>query len=283
MAGMPELLTKLYDGKMQKRILRKETIEVREPILILFAGGIKTKITSILTTEQVSSGFMPRFIFITAESDIAKLKPLGPPTQLTINNGEAIRNELTEIFTHYNQKTVLTIKKLKAEIEESVHFPARLTEEAWIRYNKLEHEMLEAGLQSERPEIMTPTYDRLSKSMLKAAVLLAAAEQRGSEVEVREIDILRAITYGEQWKTYVDEVMLSIGKGQAERQLEAVLRTIQREPGISRSKVMQWHHLTAFETSRMFDTLEQRGLITRRRTGKTEKLFSTLTRVGAIG
>src|SRR5690606_32174212 len=99
MAGMAELLTKLYDGKMQKRILRKETVEVREPILILFAGGIKNKVTRILTHEQVSSGFMPRFIFITAESDISTLKPLGPPTQKTINTGDAIRNELIDIYT----------------------------------------------------------------------------------------------------------------------------------------------------------------------------------------
>jgi hypothetical protein len=275
MAGMPELLTKLYDGKMQKRILRKETIEVREPILIVFAGGIKNKITSILTTEQVSSGFMPRFIFITAESDIGKLKPLGPPTQRTINNGEAIRNELTEMFEHYNKHTVMTIRKLKQEVNQEKHFPARLTDDAWVRYNKLEAEMLEAGLKANHPDIMTPTYDRLSKSILKAAVLLAASEQRGEEVVVDVIHVLKAAFYGQQWKGYADEVMRNIGLGQAERQLESVLRTIKRKPGVTRSVVMQYHHLSAIETSRLFDTLEQRGMITRRKTGRTETLYAT--------
>jgi hypothetical protein len=48
-AGMAEMFTKLYDGKMQKRILRKETIEVRDPVLMMFCGGIKNKICGLLT------------------------------------------------------------------------------------------------------------------------------------------------------------------------------------------------------------------------------------------
>ena len=69
MSGMPELLTKLYDGKLQKRMLRKEIIEVKDPRLIIFAGGIRSKTQQLLTLEHVSSGFMPRFVFLTAESD----------------------------------------------------------------------------------------------------------------------------------------------------------------------------------------------------------------------
>jgi hypothetical protein len=273
MAGMPELLTKLYDGKMQKRILRKETIEVRDPVLIFFAGGIKSKITSILTTEQVSSGFMPRFIFITAESDISRLKPIGPPTAVTINNGEAIRNELQEMYSHYNKTVSMTIANLKAKVEEPKHFSARLTDDAWVRYNELEYQMLQSGLKAEHPDIMTPTYDRLSKSILKAATLLAASEQRDQEVVVDLSHLLRAIYYGEQWRTFVDEVMSQIGLGQAERQLEGIVRSIERKPGITRSQIMQWHHLTAYETTRIFETLEQRGSIIRKQTGRTEQLF----------
>ena len=63
-AGMPELFTKLYDGKMMKRVLRKEIIEIKEPCLIVFAGGIKSRITQLLKVEHVSSGFMPRFVYM---------------------------------------------------------------------------------------------------------------------------------------------------------------------------------------------------------------------------
>jgi hypothetical protein len=275
-AGMPELLTKLYDGKMQKRILRKESIDVRDPCLILFAGGIKNKITSLLSFEHVSSGFMPRFIFITAESDITRVKPLGPPTSWTDNNREAIFNELTDLAEHYKQTTTMVIQKLNIEMETQKKWNAQLTPEAWYRYNELETQMLDAGIHSERPEIVTPVYDRLSKSILKAAVLLAAARQKEEIISVEEKDIVRAAAYGENWRMFVREVMGSVGKGQAERQLDNIYNAICRRPGVSRSVLMQSYHLSARDANQLFETLEQRSLISRTKQGRGEVFFPTV-------
>lgn len=277
MAGMPELLTKLYDGKMQKRILRKEVIEVRDPRLIFFAGGIKNKITGLLSFEHVSSGFMPRFIFITAESDISKLKPIGPPSKKTTGNKDAILAELSDIYKHYNRTQELHIKKLKSTITSDVKFEAELTDEAWVRYNQLEATLLEAGLKSSRPEIMTPVGDRLSKSILKAAVLQAASSQRSDKVVVEVDDLLRTIKYGEVWYSYSQEVMDNVGKGNMERQYDNIVRAVVRagSKGVTRSVVMQNFHLNARDTTQVLETLEQRGLITRNKAGRTEILTAT--------
>lgn len=276
MAGMAELLTKLYDGKMQKRLLSKEVVEVRDPRLILFAGGIKDKITSLMSFEQVSSGFMPRFIFITAESDIKRIKPIGPPTNRTTGTRDAILNELEDIAAHYNRTQELHIKKLDVSVKQNVTFDAHLTDEAWIRYNELETKLLEVGLQSDRPDIMTPIGDRLSKSILKAAVLIAAARQRGESVTVEKGDILRAIMYGERWRTYAQDVMENVGKGQGERQLDTIYNAIRKKSieGVSRSYLMQSYHLTARDATFILETLEQRGLISRQKSGRTELLFA---------
>jgi hypothetical protein len=273
MAGMPELLTKLYDGKMQKRILRKETIEVKDPILLLFAGGIKDKITSLLTYEQVSSGFMPRFVFITAESDITKVKPLGPPTDFTDNNRQAIYDELADMANHYKKTRKMVVTGSKIEIETAMHYPAKLTPEAWFRYNTLETMMLDIGMDTQRPDIMTPVYDRLCKSILKAAVLLAASEQRTDEIIVEEKHLVRAIGYGENWRTYANEIMNNVGKGQEERRLDNIYNAICREPGIFRSQLMTAYHLSAREASPIFETLEQRNLVSRRKHGRGEQFF----------
>jgi hypothetical protein len=274
-AGMPELLTKLYDGRPQKRILRKEAIEIRDPCLIVFAGGIKNKITSLLSFEHVSSGFMPRFVFITAESDIAKVKPLGPPTDWTDNNRSVLLNELQDMYAFYNQTTVMTIKDSNITFDSRVKFNAMLTPEAWYRYNTLESLMLDGGINSDRAEIMTPVYDRLSKSILKASVLLAASREFGEKVIVTEEDVVRAATYGEGWRIFVQEVMDNVGKGQYERQLDNILRMVHREPGVTRSRIMQAYHLTARDTSAAFETLEQRGLVQRTKQGRGETLFPT--------
>lgn len=272
MAGMPELLTKLYDGKLQKRILRKETIEVKDPRLIVFAGGIKNKITGTLSFEHVSSGFMPRFVFICAESDIKRLKPIGPPSARTTGNRDAILDELVDIGLFYNREQTLTIEKLKTTVQQRVMFDAVMTEEGWIRYNELETALLEYGLKSDKPDIMTPVGDRLSKSILKCALLIAASRQKSDTVTIEKLDILRAIKYGEQWRAHAQEVMDNVGKGETERRLDTILNAIKRKDSVSRSQIMQAYHLTARDASVIFETLEQRGLITRQRSGRTELL-----------
>lgn len=273
MAGMPELLTKLYDGKLQKRILRKETIEVQNPRLLIFAGGIKNKITSLLTFEQVSSGFMPRFIFITAESDLTKVKPLGPPTAIDMSNRNAILDEMSDMFKHYNSVNVMRIEKLDKTIEQKKEWDAILTPEAWERYNLLESQMLQAGLSAQRSDVMTPTYDRLSKSILKAAVLLAAARQRADQLVVEKIDMLRAILYGEEWRSFAREIIQQVGKGGNERQLDLILAAVVRSPGITRSTLMQRYHLTSRSATEIFTTLEDRGMIIAQRVGKGQTLY----------
>jgi len=273
MAGMAELLTKLYDGKMFKRVLRKDTIEVKEPILVVFAGGIKQKVTSILTFEQVSSGFMPRFVFITAESDITKVKPLGPPSPKTTGASDAIREELEGLFKHYRVTETMQVKNSEITIQQQKIFQARLTEDAWVRYNKFESEMLQAGLSSERADVMTPTFDRLSKSVLKAAVLLSAAETRQEEVVVTEAHLLRAIFYGEQWRFFVKDVMSTVGKSQTERKFDTIYGAIQLRPGITKSRIMQSYHLDSREAASVISTLEDRGLITKQASGRGYNLY----------
>lgn len=279
-AGMPEMLTKLYDGKMQKRILRKESIDVRDPCFLIFAGGIKNKITSLLSFEHVSSGFMPRFVFITAESDITRVKPLGPPTDWTDNNRAAIFQELQDLYDFYsNQETVMRITGSTIDIRQEKKFNAQLTPEAWRRYNEMEAAMLALGMASQRPDIMTPVYDRLSKSILKASVLLAASREKQDPVVVELADVVRAMVYGEQWQVFAKDVMDNVGMGTAERQLDNIVNAVTRRPGISRSALMQNHHLDARAANAIFETLEQRGLIVRVRKGRTENLWPSTINV----
>jgi ribosomal protein S25 len=276
MAGMPEAFTKLYDGKFQKRILRKESIEVREPVLILFAGGIKDKITSLLTFEQVASGFMPRFIFITAESDVTRLKPIGPPSERDVGNRQAIKDELLDLYSIYNEAPKSITLAGTPTFMPQTKCDATLTDDAWVRYNKIESAMMDVGMRSERPDLMTPTYDRLCKSMLKSAVLMAAARQKSrAGIVVEDGDIVHATYFMEGWRHHVKEVISKVGLGTAEKQLANIFRAVQRREGVTRSVLMQNYHLTARDADQIFQTLEQRGLIRRVRVGKTETLYAT--------
>lgn len=278
-AGMAETLTKLYDGKLQKRILKKETIEVKDPVLIFFAGGIKNKICSLLTTEHVSSGFIPRFIFITAESDVTKVQPLGPPTDRDTTGRTEIMSAMKELRDHYHTDPKLFRRPDGTLAYEAPKmWSAQLTPEAWARYNLLEQDMMKAGLKAPQPEIMTPTYDRLCKSGLKAAVLVAASKSREHDsktIMVELDDLLYAIRFVEQWRDYTNEVVNGIGATTSERELQKILKAVQTNPGVTRSRLMQSYHLTANSANQIFQTLMQRGLVTSHKNGKAERYFPT--------
>jgi hypothetical protein len=152
---------------------------------------------------------------------------------------------------------------------------AQLTSVAWKRYNELELALTQVALKSQHPDLLTPTYDRLCKSALKTAVLIAASRQRpkNGQVTVELTDLLVAIRYLEQWYLYTNEIINNVGITHGEREFEKILQAVVREPGVARSKLMQRYHLTARNADYVFATLEQRGQVDRVKQGGTERLF----------
>lgn len=268
-AGMAETLTKLYDGKFQKRVLRKEIIEVKDPILVLFAGGIRTRIYELLDYQHVASGFLPRFVFIAADSDVTRLKPLGPPTERNLGERAELLNLFRELYNFYEAPT--KIKVNNKVVETKRRWDARLTDDAWVRYNRIESDMVTSALDTERADLLTPTMDRLAKSGLKMSVLLAASRME-EEIVVTEEDLIRAFYYVEQWAVHTIDLLSNLGKTSSERTLERIYRNVRKHPGVSRSTLMQNHHLSAREADALFATLEQRGLVRRNKHGKSEYL-----------
>lgn len=271
MAGMMETLTKLYDGKYQKRLLKKDVIEVRDPILILFAGGIKTRVQAQLTYEHVGSGFLPRFLFVSADSDPTRLRPLGPPTEQSMGRRGAILTRFQTISSYYQQSQLINING--RQIASPRRWEASLTPEAWVRYNKFEHDMVTFGVSSTQADILVPTFDRMSKSALKMSVLLAAQRALGDHVTVEESDLIKAITYIEKWRPYTLDVVTNLGKTAAERSIELILGAIKRQPGVLKSHVMRAYHLDARTVEMVLSTLDQRQMISRIKSGRTEKLY----------
>jgi ribosomal protein S25 len=269
---MAETFTKMYDGKMQKRVLRKEVITVNEPVLIMFTGGIRERILSLLDYDSISSGFLPRFLFITAESDITRLRPLGPPTERSIGQRELIRARLATIHGHYRQLQEVSVNGTKLVGQK--RWDAKLTDEAWQRYNKFESDMLKHGFESANRDLVTPVFDRLSKSTLKMSVLVAAARKLTDRVVVEERDLIKAIYYVEQWREFVAQIINSVGRTAAEKTIDKVYESIIKKPGVTRSELMQQHRLTARDADNVFTTLDQRGRVQRIKSGRTERLYA---------
>ena len=276
-AGMLEALTKLYDGKYQKRVLRKETIEIRNSIFILLAGGIRGKIMELLEQSHITSGFIPRFIFISADADPSRYRPVGPPTKEILNVGTELIEMLEGMRNDYTP-TTMGILIAGTAINEPKPHKAELSPKAWERYNALEKQMVDAGSASDEPDLYTPTLDRLSKSVLKCAVLLASARQRPDGVVKVELnDILHAISYLERWLPHTLDVIQNAGKTLTEKTLDKALSLIMRGKD-SRSSFMRSMKVTARDAEWILETLEQRSMIIRTKAGKMERIIPAVAR-----
>lgn len=261
MAGFAEQLTKLYDGDDIKRLLRKETIHVKDPRFIIFAGGIKDKTQMLLTEEHVMSGFIPRFIFITAEGDPANIRPTGPPEQdKDVEERELLRNELQDMYNHYSMPhPVMQAGKMVGSVP--AEFAATLTQAAWARYNIFEDQMRQAAFSTGLSHLV-PVHERLSTSTLKAAVLLAASRKRDEGLVVEEIDILHAIYYAQRWREYASEIVNGIGKTYDERLIDRIMDYIRvNESGASRAELMNIFRLDMKRADLIFGTMIQRNLV----------------------
>lgn len=261
MAGFAEQLTKLYDGDNVKRLLRKETIHVRDPRFIMFAAGIKDKIQALITEEQVMSGFIPRFIIITADADLKNLRLTRPPEKETGQEArELLRNELLDIYNHYVQPRPLmkdgkVIGSMPAESE------AVMTHKAWERYNQFEQQMMDSAVKSGLNYLM-PVNVRLTVSTLKAAVLIAASRKREPQLVVDEQDVIHAIYYAQRWREYASEIVNGIGKSHDERLIDRIISYVSSSPmGATRAELMRVFRLDVKKADLIFGTMVQRNML----------------------
>lgn len=223
----------------------------------------------LLDYEHVTSGFLPRFIVITAKTILGNLRPLGAPEPEMLAGRDALQDKLQELRNYYVGEVEVTAGPLKVPVQRKTE--ASLTPQAWRLYNDLEYRMLETGVKDTQNDLLTPTMARLSMSGLKVAVLIAAS-RLGRTVEVTEGDIIKAFSYVYQWQEHALEVIASIGTSKQEHTLALIYEYIRKRPGIDRSAIMRTYHLDARGANLIFDTLEQRGLINRTKAGRTERL-----------
>lgn len=262
LAGMRETLTQLYDvPEFYTRRLRKETITVSSPVFIFFGGGIRDKVYSLITEEDILSGFIPRFLIVSGEADIGAIRPTGPATAISSSRREELLNELKGLYAEYNRTIDITIGNQETQINKVV--AAILTDDAWERYSRIELDMATAASESPISMMALPTFERLSRSLLKMAVLLAATRQQAqdNEISVELSDVVTAGKYIQRWGRHTIDLIQNSGRTQEERLLGRVLGTIKNHPGINRGKLMQAFHLQKRQMDAIQETLDDRGLI----------------------
>jgi len=193
MASAAERFTELYDGHVPVTIRSskgKAQTERAETNFIMYLMGITSKTADVLTTEYFRSGFLARFIYVTA--------PTPPRTKESEDIQQAdeyevvVRDDVLETMIKNLSDSVMFWQKKGGQASR----PIRLTTEALERFNRFKWEMGNWSENHPEKDSIEPSRQRLALSIWKCAVLLAMQER--SE-EVTEQHMITAIYYSEEW------------------------------------------------------------------------------------
>lgn len=269
LSGMPEMLTHLYDvPHIFQRRLRKETITINDPVFIFFGGGIRDRMYELLSEEYVLSGFLPRFLIVSGEADLSRLRRTGPATGDSDSYRRRLKEFLEDKYEAYNQ--IRQIKLLGQETTLSQQIDMSMTPKAWEAYGDIEDAMVKKAWSSDQAMIALPTFERLSRSLMKMAMLLAATrcDPENDKAVCTEVDIATAARFVENWGRWTIDLLHKAGRRSSERMLDKVLMKIAKNPDISRGKIGQTMHLSSRELDEILKTLEDRGLIVVHKQGR---------------
>jgi hypothetical protein len=270
LAGMLETFTRLYDGKAEKRILRRESVEVNDPNLVIMSGGIKTKMQEIITMDHIRSGFLPRFIMVTGTTTADDVRPIGPPPSAKSGRDprEVVLEELYHIAVNYLPKKSTEEKvEIAGVVKLITAKPDKTTlsasPETWARIQQLKYDASKLGEKSTNPDIYIPLYDRLSNSIIKLAMLLCGAENR---TEISIDDVRKAITYSDRWLHTITEFAEALERmpdmDKWEKKVDKILRHMKAtEEPLLRSEMMRNFHIRSRDVEDIEKTLIARGQI----------------------
>lgn len=274
LAGMPETLTHLYDvPPVYTRRLRRETIHIESPIFVFFGGGVRDRVHEALTEEYVLSGFLPRFLIVSGDADLNKLRRTGPATEIGVERKASLVAELANLYELYAGNVITKIGG------QAVAMPARITahmtDGAWSLYGDIEDLLVKSASESSIPQLALPTFERMSRSLLKMATIIGAERQvpKDETIVIEEKDVTTAAHYIQRWGVYSIETIMNAGKKMSERTLDKIVEMIQGHPGVLRSTIMQQRHLTKREADDILGTLEDRMLIRKEQQGRGARYY----------
>lgn len=271
LAGLPQLLTELYDvPRILIRQLRKDTITITKPYFVFFGGGIKEKVHNLLTEDFILSGFMPRFLIVSGDTDLTRIRRTGPANAAGTEDRANIMDRVKRLHSLYNQRGEMTIAGQPVLMAR--RYEAQLSQEAWDTFGEYEENLTRVASASPNSMLALPTFTRLAFSLLKMSLILAAAESDpnsdNSILKVEVTHIRQAAYYVQKWGKYSIQMIENSGISFNERAINKAMAAIRKTPGMPKSRLMTNHRMSSREVKEVLETMHDRGMIRVEKDGK---------------
>ena len=266
MSGGEAVMTKLYDGWSPSRARasgdKKKTKSV--PVsFIMSLTGILTETTDILTIKAFKSGFLTRFLYVTAERPPGYVKP---PIEQAPSDDEEDEGDL--VFDSFVQRFQLNKNYWEMYVADGNTLRIFVEDDAWDRYQKFEEDIETAVQDTFHREVVSSSADRLIISVLKVAALLAM-DERSHTVQMSHM--LQAIAYAGEWFKNLVLIAGMISESDWERDVTQLEKFILSKGGrcTYAQAYRQFTSKKPQEFDQMVDALVQRGICSRSQSGNS--------------
>lgn len=274
--GVKGELTELYDGKVSGKLRasgdkNEQQRKGARVSMVLFAMGIEEQLAEYLTIEDFQSGFLTRFVFVTAPPP-ARTKENDRINQANPNeakNGDPLLIGLTDrlreartMWESWADPTGRTI-------------PVMATEEAWERFNKFVTDVKDAADGAERKAVVEASVARLINSIIKAATLLAMWDM---EDEVSLKHMLAAINYCGMWFEHMIGMSNKISASAWKRRQDVLEAFLITHGGEATWQASYRHFKAELKPREFFDlvqALEEAGTVVLRNEGTKKYITAT--------
>lgn len=274
--GVKGELTELYDGKVSGKLRASGEKQDQQRkgsrvAMVLFTMGIRDQLAQYLTLDDFQSGFLTRFIYVTAETPkrtkesdyVAQADPYEAHQGDKVLDG--IVERMVEARKHWEGW---------ADPQEST-IPILCSPEAWERWNKFITEALDKAEGVEKSAVVEAAASRLATSILKCATLLAMWDM---EDEVSMKHMLAAINYCGQWFEHMVSMANSISASAWKRRQDELTNYLVAHGGEATWAAAYRHFKADLKPREFFDlvqALEEAGQVVIRNDGKKKYITST--------
>lgn len=226
LAGLREDFTELYDGhvRIRKRVGTAGTRgnKKKKPAtttnFIMNWSGVTDHVTESLEPSDFASGFLARFLYVYA--DAPKRTRKGERME-QFQPTATKRDDLEYLEIREELKAIRSFWEARTKRGEPVRIPFEL--EAWERLNDFAWDLGTAAAESDMAKMLEPVADRMAKSVLKVACLLAMSE---ASATVKMRHMLKAIELGEEWFHHMLVIANRIRESGWQRQQDDVIATL---------------------------------------------------------
>lgn len=244
--GMKEFLTNIYDGHPYKRATKKETSSIVDPSLSILAASTIDWIHDRITEGDVRGGFLARFLF-------------WPSTQ---KNGWMGLSSVPDTgIMELLQNALGAFNSIEIG---SVGFPKSVVD----RYNDWNRGHEEEINDKKLPSELQGFYTRMATYVLKIAMIYQVVLDAETPMTLNLESLEYSISLIEYLKTRLLHVIQNeLVTTKDARDLKKILEIIEREPGVTRSKLLQNSHFIAKRLDDLLVTLvESRQIIAQKTT-----------------